>query len=130
MIIDHRDYYTHGRIEAIDAIESACTGLTGSEGFLTGNVLKYMVRWRWKGTAVADLRKARYYLDRLVAEQEKALGYTRLVTYILETESGTSLMASGWHRVCLTAGGSWSCPSRPREDKAPTCRKVRWEADL
>ena len=74
MIIEKRDYYNHGAIEAIDAIESACTGLSGFEGFLPGNVLKYMVRWRWKGTAVADLSKARYYLDRLTAEQEKALG--------------------------------------------------------
>ena len=74
MIIEKRDYYNRGRIEAIDAIESACAGLSGFEGFLTGNVLKYMFRWRWKGTAVADLRKARYYLDRLIAEQEKALG--------------------------------------------------------
>ena len=74
MIIDKRDYYNHGKIEAIDAIESACTGLSGYEGFLTGNVLKYVFRWRWKGTAVADLRKARYYLDRLIAEEEKKLG--------------------------------------------------------
>ena len=71
MIIDHRDYYNHGRIEAIDAIESACTGLSGYEGFLTGTCLKYLFRWRWKGTAVADLKKARYYLDRLIAEEEK-----------------------------------------------------------
>ena len=74
MIIDHRDYYNHGAIEAIDAIESACTGLSGFEGFLTGNCLKYLFRWRWKGTALADLKKARYDLDRLIAEQEKALG--------------------------------------------------------
>ena len=74
LIIDHRSYYNRGSIEAIDAIESACTGLTGYEGFLTGTVLKYMFRWRWKGTAVADLRKARYYLDRLIAEEEKKLG--------------------------------------------------------
>ena len=71
MIIEKRDYYNHGGIEAIDAIESACTGLQGYEGFLTGTVLKYMFRWRWKGTAVADLKKARYYLDRLIAEEEK-----------------------------------------------------------
>ena len=71
MIIEKRDYYNHGKIEAIDAIESACTGLTGYEGFLTGTCLKYMFRWRWKGTALADLKKARYYLDRLIAEQEK-----------------------------------------------------------
>ena len=74
MIIDHRDYYNHGAIEAIDAIESACTGLSGFEGFLTGNRREYLFRWRWKGTAVADLKKARYYLDRLITEQEKALG--------------------------------------------------------
>ena len=74
MIIEKRDYNNHGKIEAIDAIESACTGRTGYEGFRTGTVLKYMFRGRWKGTAVADLRKARYYLDRLIAEQEKALG--------------------------------------------------------
>ena len=75
-------------------------------------------------------RNACSMLYSAIRRAAKALGYTRLVTYILETESGTSLMAAGWHRVCLTAGGSWSCPSRPREDKAPTCRKVRWEADL
>lgn len=75
MIIEKRDYYCHGKIEAIDAIESACTGLSGYEGFLTGNCLKYLFRWRWKGTALADLKKARYYLDRLITtEQEKALG--------------------------------------------------------
>ena len=74
MIIEKRDYYNHGAIEAIDAIESACTGLTGYEGFLTGNCLKYLFRWRWKGTALADLKKARYYLDRLIAKEEKKLG--------------------------------------------------------
>ena len=71
MIIEKRDYYNHGKIEAIDAIESACTGLSGYEGFLTGTCLKYLFRWRWKGTALADLKKARYYLDRLIAEEEK-----------------------------------------------------------
>ena len=74
MIIDHRDYYNRGKIEAIDAIESACTGLSGFEGFLTGTCLKYLFRWRWKGTSLADLKKARYYLDRLIAEEEKKLG--------------------------------------------------------
>ena len=73
MIIEKRDYYNRGKIEAIDAIESACTGLSGLEGFLTGTCLKYLFRWRWKGTAVADLKKARYYLDRLIAEEEKKL---------------------------------------------------------
>ena len=59
----------------------------------------------------------------------KALGYTRLVTYTLESEEGTSLVAAGWLQVYKTSGGSWSCPSRPREDKAPTCRKILWKAN-
>ena len=74
MIIEKRDYYNRGGVEAIDASESACTGLSGVEGCLGGNCLKYMFRWRWKGTSLADLKKARYYLDRLIAEQEKARG--------------------------------------------------------
>ena len=59
MIIEKRDYYNHGSIEAIDAIESACAGLSGYEGFLTGNILKYLFRWP-TATALADLKTARY----------------------------------------------------------------------
>ena len=93
MIIDHRDYYNHGAIEAIDAIESACTGLSGFEGFLTGTCLKYLFRWRWKGTALADLKKARYYLDRLIAEQEKALGIEHAETMPEHFEQDRAAMA-------------------------------------
>ena len=58
----------------------------------------------------------------------RALGYRRLITYTLETEKGTSLVAAGWRVVGQTAGGSWSCASRPRVDKAPACPKTLWEA--
>lgn len=57
-----------------------------------------------------------------------ALGYRKLVTYTLTTEPGTSLRAAGWKCVGETAGGSWSCPSRPRVDKHPLGPKLRWEA--
>ena len=93
MIIEKRDYYNHGSIEAIDAIESACSGLSGFEGFLTGNVLKYMFRWRWKGTSLADLKKARYYLDRLIVEQEKRLGIEHAETMPEHFEQDRSAMA-------------------------------------
>ena len=46
----------------------------------------------------------------------KEMGYRKIITYILESEMGTSLKASGW--VCEkedAGGGSWSAPSRPRE---------------
>ena len=57
----------------------------------------------------------------------REMGYERLVTYVLASEPGTSLKAVGWTCVGEAGGGSWSVPSRPREDKHPTERKVRWE---
>lgn len=57
-----------------------------------------------------------------------ALGYKRLVTYTLASESGTSLRAAGYRVVGEVRGRSWSCPSRPRVDKHPTQTKLRWEA--
>lgn len=56
------------------------------------------------------------------------MGYNRIVTYILESEPGTSLKASGWKFVGLTKGGSWDRPSRGRDDKHPLERKQLWEA--
>jgi len=58
----------------------------------------------------------------------KALGYGRLITYILDTEPGTTLKAAGWLCVGKRGGGSWSCPSRPRVDKHPTQAKFLWHA--
>lgn len=57
----------------------------------------------------------------------QALGYTRIVTYVLESESGTSLKASGWDRFGETPGGEWSCPSRYRKPVRNSCPKVRWQ---
>jgi hypothetical protein len=60
----------------------------------------------------------------------KALGYKRIITYILEGEVGTSLKASGWIHDRTTAGGSWDTPSRRRTDKHPICPKKRYVVDL
>lgn len=45
----------------------------------------------------------------------KEMGYHKIITYILESETGASLKASGWHKECDTKGRSWNTPSRPRE---------------
>lgn len=57
----------------------------------------------------------------------RAVGYRRLLTYILGSEQGTSLKAAGWRLVGEAGGGSWDRPSRERTDKHPTERKQRWE---
>lgn len=54
------------------------------------------------------------------------MGYTRGLTYILETESGNSLVASGWRPLGTTRGGSWDTKTRPRTQTAPTCPKKRF----
>jgi hypothetical protein len=58
----------------------------------------------------------------------KALGYLRLITYILSDEPGTSLKAAGWRVIGERGGGSWHCPSRPRVDTHPLQKKLLWEA--
>lgn len=59
----------------------------------------------------------------------REMGYRWAITYTLWSESGTSLIASGWwgdHE--LSRGRSWDCPSRPRstEDLGDKRRWVKW----
>jgi hypothetical protein len=56
------------------------------------------------------------------------LGYRKLITYTLPTESGVSLVASGWKCLGQAGGGRWSRASRPRVDTHPLQAKLRWEA--
>jgi hypothetical protein len=58
-------HYKQGGIECIEAIKAA-TG-DGFVGYVWGNVLKYLWRWPKKG-GIDDLKKARWYLDRLIKE--------------------------------------------------------------
>lgn len=68
--VNHPDHYTQGKVECIDAIESATTGLEGIEAVLTGQVMKYMWRWKRKN-GLEDLQKAQFYLNRLIVSVTK-----------------------------------------------------------
>lgn len=57
----------------------------------------------------------------------KALGYHRLITYVLASETGTTLRAAGWRELYRTKGGSWDTPSRRRADGPQLGQKVLWE---
>lgn len=57
----------------------------------------------------------------------RSLGYRKVITYVLATETGDSVRAAGWRCVGQTAGGSWNVPSRPRVDKSPTILKFKFE---
>ena len=57
--VNHPSHYNQGSMEVMDAIDGL--GL----GFLEGNILKYIARFRHKN-GVEDLRKAQWYLNRLI----------------------------------------------------------------
>lgn len=59
-----------------------------------------------------------------------ALGYKRLITYILESETGTSLRAAGWKDIGRAGGGTWNRNKRFRIDKHPTQAKILFEAQI
>lgn len=62
--VNRPEHYTTGRVECIEAIESALTP-DELKGFLKGNIIKYTWRERHKG-GVQSLAKAQWYLNRLL----------------------------------------------------------------
>jgi len=60
-------HYNIGGIEAIDAIVAATNEQV--EGYLQGNILKYLWRYRYKN-GLEDLRKAQWYLNKLIEVYE------------------------------------------------------------
>lgn len=69
-MVNHPDHYkTESGLEAIDVIEAFTADLTGYEAVNTGNALKYLCRWK-KKNGLEDLKKARWYLDRLITHVE------------------------------------------------------------
>lgn len=73
-------------------------------------------------------RNACSFLYRACVRAANAIGYRRILTYTLATESGASLRGAGFDMHGKTKGGSWSRPSRARTDKHPTQEKLRWVA--
>lgn len=70
--VNHPAHYTAGKngIECIDALAAATSGLEGLEAVCTANSIKYLWRWKNKG-GVEDLRKAKWYVDKLIKELTK-----------------------------------------------------------
>ena len=66
--VNHPKHYTNGKVECIDALEAATTGLIGIEAVCTANAIKYLWRWKYKNGA-EDLKKAQWYIDRLLQEE-------------------------------------------------------------
>ena len=79
------------------------------------------------GAELAYVRLVQLYVADLRGwRAARALGYRRLITYTLQSESGTSLRAAGWRLVGEAGGGPWNRKGRPRVDLHPTQLKLKW----
>ena len=68
-VVNSPPHHKTGGIEAIEGIE-ASMGPEAYAGYLKGNIMKYMWRYERKGKPIEDLKKARWYLDRLIGLRE------------------------------------------------------------
>lgn len=76
--VNHPSHYTAGDIECIDAIGAAiCKYENPTDAWLAGQVIKYLWRAPLKGKYNEDLKKAQFYLNRLVKGlEDKTNGQT------------------------------------------------------
>ena len=65
--VNHPEHYMQGGIETIEIIK--CITGKGFNDYCTGNIIKYISRYKYKN-GVQDLLKARWYLNRLIEEIE------------------------------------------------------------
>ena len=73
--VNHPSHYTAGGIECIDAIAAALTSQSDPmSAWLTGQCLKYLWRWPLKN-GLEDLKKTRFYLDRLIKHDLRKFYY-------------------------------------------------------
>ena len=73
--VNSPSHYTSGKTEVIDIIEDAVSDAPSTiYGMLQGQVLKYMLRVWLKDNPLEDMKKARWYLDRLIAHYAEPPG--------------------------------------------------------
>lgn len=71
-MVNHPPHYgSNTGIEVIDVIEAFTDGLVGIEATDTGNVIKYICRWKRKN-GLEDLNKAKWYIEHLIEHVEKS----------------------------------------------------------
>lgn len=125
------------RHHAAPVAEKFCLGAVDANGVVRGvaTVGRPVARmlddgWTLEATRVATdgTRNAGSFLYGACRRATFALGYRKLVTYNLPSESGSSLRGAGWRVVGEVKGRSWSCRSRPRVTPE-LGDKLRWEAE-
>lgn len=91
----------------------------GCDPYLTAEVVRLVT----DGT-----KNACSILYAAAARAAEAMGFDKIQTYILDTEPGTSLRASGWafEEMTATKSRKWKHTKGPRRDDQPDNPKQRW----
>ena len=71
--VDKPEHYRKGKLECIDAMEAMVEGadVPAHQSYLWQNAFKYLWRWPYKHRQVEDLKKAVWYLTRLISKLEE-----------------------------------------------------------
>jgi hypothetical protein len=67
--VNHPSHYKSGGLEVIDIIEAKLSP-DQLKGYYLGNIMKYVFRHEYKD-GITDLKKALWYLDRLISNVSK-----------------------------------------------------------
>lgn len=70
-LVSHPTHYqSKNGLEVIDVVEAFTDGLNGIEATDTGNIIKYICRWK-KKNGIQDLKKIMWYTQHLIDHLEK-----------------------------------------------------------
>lgn len=71
-MVNNPPHYNQSGIECIEAIFAAL-GPEGFQAYCQGNALKYLWRHKYKGNAVEDLKKAQWYINKIIEVYDNEL---------------------------------------------------------
>lgn len=69
MVAHPPHYQSKNGLEVINVVEAFTADLKGIEATDTGNIIKYICRWKHKN-GIEDLKKAKWYIDHLINHLE------------------------------------------------------------
>lgn len=101
-LVNNPSHYNQSGIECIQAIEASLTKEHPFSGMLKGNVIKYLWRYIYKGNPLQDLRKARWYLDKLIEFEEKI--YAQKLVEEAATQANLATVAKRFHEGKIPVG--------------------------
>lgn len=70
-MVNHPPHYTQGKVEVIEIIEQLIKDYPSEQSYSIGAAIKYIARAPYKGTKSQDLKKANWYLRRVIEQVRK-----------------------------------------------------------